>query len=314
MAKWLIRIAAILICVVLIVLAAGYLWVQSSIKKSLPQYSGRVAVSGIKEDVEIIRDTYGIPHIYARNESDLFFALGYAMAQDRMWQMDFYRRLGHGRLSEVLGEEFVETDRYFRLLSAAGINKGIPNELTFMLNSYADGVNAYLVRHRDRLPVEFKLLRYEPEPWNPDDYLAILKVVNWGLSVGWKVDLTASQILEKVGKRKFNDAFPVWPGNSPIIVNHESKIKSASLNSFLKTFRAIEKTAAVPSLAASNNWVISGAKSAGGKPILANDPHLMLSNPSFWWEAHLVCPTIDISGYGIAGVPGIPMGHNRNVA
>jgi len=200
------------------------------------------------------------------------------------------------------------------LLSAAGINKEIPNELTFMLNSYADGVNAYLISHRDRLPVEFKLLRYEPEPWDPKDYLAILKVVNWGLSVGWKVDLTASNILEKVGAKKFNEAFPVWPGNSPIIVNQESKIKSASLNSFLEIFSAIEKTAAFPSFAASNSWVISGAKSVGGKPILANDPHLALSNPSFWWEAHLVCPTIDMSGYGIPGVPGLPMGHNRNVA
>ena len=105
--------------------------------------------------------------------------------------MDFYRRLGHGRLSEVLGEEFVETDRYFRLLSAAGINKEIPGELSFMLNSFTDGVNAYLTSHRDRLPVEFKLLRYEPEPWDPEDYLAILnlgsircKVCRWKTNIG----------------------------------------------------------------------------------------------------------------------------------
>jgi penicillin amidase len=177
MKKWILRLGAVIVGVVLIVLAAGYLWFQLAIHKSLPQVSGRVSASGIKEDVEIIRDTYGVPHIYARNEPDLYFALGYAMAQDRMWQMDFYRRMGHGRLSEVLGKEFVQTDRYFRLLCAAGINKEIPNELSFISNSYADGVNAYLTSHRNRLPVEFKLLRYEPEPWNPEDYLAILKVV-----------------------------------------------------------------------------------------------------------------------------------------
>jgi len=314
MKKWILRGGAAIVCVVLIVLGAGYLWIQYTINKSLPQVSGRVSVSGIKEDVEIIRDTYGVPHIYARNEPDLYFALGYAMAQDRMWQMDFYRRLGHGRLSEVFGEEFVETDRYFRLLSAAGINKEVPNELSFMLNSFTDGINAYLISHRDRLPLEFKLLRYEPEPWDPEDYLAILKVANWGLSAGWKVDLSASNILEKVGEKKFHEAFPVSPGNSPIMVTPESKIKLAALNSFLKIFSAIEETAAFPSLAASNIWVVSGAKSAGGKPILVSDPHLALSNPAFWWEAHLVCPTIDMSGFGMPGVPGIPMGHNRNVA
>ena len=314
MKKWILRTGVILICFVLILLGVGYLWLQYTIKKSLPQLSGEVLVAGIKEDVEIIRDSYGVPHIYAQNEPDLYFALGYAMAQDRLWQMEFHRRLGHGRLAEIFGEEFVETDRYFRLLSAAGINREIPNELNFMLNSYADGVNAYLISHRDRLPMEFKLLRFEPEPWDPKDYLAILKVANLGLSAGWKVDLTASKILEKVGKKKFNEAFPVWPGNSPIIVNQESEIPSALLSSFLKIFGAIEKIAPFPSPAASNNWVISGAKSAGEKPILVSDPHLALSNPSFWWEAHLVCPTINMSGYGIAGVPGIPMGHNRNVA
>ena len=314
MKKWILRVGAAIVCVVVIVLGAGYLWVQYTIKKSLPQVSGRVSLSGIKEDVEIIRDTYGVPHIYARNEPDLYFALGYAMAQDRLWQMDFYRRLGHGRLSEVFGEEFVKTDRYFRLLSAAGINKEIPNELTFILNSYAAGVNAYLISHRGRLPVEFKLLRYEPEPWDPEDYLAILKVVNWGLSVGWKVDLTASKILEKVGENKFNQAFPVYPGSSPIMIPQESTISSILSHSLPNALGSMEKLVDLPSPAASNNWVVSGIKSVSGKPILANDPHLMLSNPSFWWEAHLVCPTIDVSGYAIAGVPGISMGHNRNVA
>jgi len=112
----------------------------------------------------------------------------------------------------------------------------------------------------------------------------------------------------------FREAFPVWPGNSPLMVSPESKIKLSSLDSYLKVFNVIEKTVAFPSLAASNIWVLSGAKTAVGKPILVSDPHLALSNPAFWWEAHLVCPTIEVSGFGIPGVPGIPMGHNRNVA
>ena len=128
MKKWILRIGVILACLLLVLVGAGYLWFQNAIKKSLPQFSGEVGVCGIKEEVEIIRDSYGVPHIRAQNEPDLYFALGYAMAQDRLWQMDFYRRLGHGRLSEIFGEEFVEVDRFFRLLSAAGLNKQFLNE------------------------------------------------------------------------------------------------------------------------------------------------------------------------------------------
>jgi len=314
MKKWIVRIAVGLVCILLIVLGAGYLWFQNTIQKSQPQLSGRLLVPGIKEEIEIIRDSYGVPHIYAKNEPDLYFAMGYAMAQDRMWQMEFFRRLGNGRLAEVFGEDFVETDRYFRLLTAAGLNKELPNDLAFLINSFADGVNAYLTNHRDRLPLEFKLLRFDPEPWHPEDYLAILKVVNWGLSVGWKVDLTANQILEKVGENKFKEAFPVYPGSSPIMIPKESTISSIFSNSLWNALSSLEKLVDLPAPSASNNWVVSGAKSTTGKPILANDPHLTLTNPSFWWEGHIVCPTINMSGYGIAGVPGIPMGHNQNVA
>ena len=314
MKKWILGIGTAIVGVVLIILGAGYLWFQLAVHKSLPQVSGRETVKGLSQEVEIIRDSYGVPHIYAQNEPDLFFALGYAMAQDRLWQMDFYRRLGHGRLSEILGEASIEADCYFRLLGAAGTNKKIPVELSFMLDAYADGVNAFLAGHLDRLPIEFRLLRYEPEPWRPEDYLAILRVANWGLSAGWKVDLSAGKILAKVGTKKFKEAFPVFPGSSPIFINPEIELTSESVDALLKIFSKIEKTAALPSFAASNNWVISSAKSSTGMPILASDPHLPLSNPSFWWEAHLVCPTVNMSGYGIAGVPGIPMGHNRHVA
>lgn len=306
--------AAILILAVFAAAGASYIWFKYTIKKSQPQLAGEILVSGIEEDVRIIRDVYGIPHIYARNEPDLFFALGYAMAQDRMWQMDFYRRLGGGRLSEIFGEEFVDTDRYFRLLSAAGINRQIPNELAYMLTAFADGVNAYLGNRQDRLPMEFKLLRYEPEPWQPEDYLAILKVVNWGLSVGLKVDLLAGRILEKVGEKKFREIFPVYPGSSPIIIPEESSISSIGADSLRTALVSLDKLINLPAPGASNNWVVSGIRSATGKPLLANDPHLSLTNPSFWWEGHIVCPTIDVYGYSVPGVPGIPMGHNRHVA
>jgi penicillin amidase len=120
MKKWFSIISAILLGLILVVTGGGYLWFQMAIKKSLPQTSGGITLDGLKGDVEIIRDTYGVPHIYAKNEPDLYFGLGYAMAQDRFWQMEFYRRLGHGRLSEVLGEKLVKVDRFFRTIAAAG--------------------------------------------------------------------------------------------------------------------------------------------------------------------------------------------------
>ena len=314
MKKWISIIGVILLGLILVVAGGGYLWFQQAIKKSLPQTSGEFALGGLKEDVEIIRDTYGVPHIYAKNEADLYFALGYAMAQDRLWQMEFYRRLGHGQLSEVLGEELVKVDRFFRMIAAAGLNKKNRDDLAFIPKSFADGVNAYLKTHSNRLPFEFKLLGYKPQPWTDEDYFAILKVVNWGSSVGWRVDLTAAKMLEKLGREKWKEAFPVWPNDAPLIIPEESRALSKLSTSLLETMRVAERLTTFSTLAASNNWVVSEMKSVTGKPILANDPHLALTNPSFWWEVHIVCPTINVSGFAIPGVPGIAVGHNLYVA
>jgi penicillin amidase len=314
MKKWISMIGMILLGLILVVALGGYIWFEWATRRCLPQTSGEIALAGLKEGVEIIRDTYGVPHIYAKNEPDLYFALGYAMAQDRLWQMEFLRRLGHGRLSEILGEELVKVDRFFRTIGAAGVNRKIPDDLAFLPNSFADGVNAYLKTHTDRLSFEFKLLGYKPQPWTSEDYIAILKVVNWGLSMGWKVDLTAAGILEKVGMEKWREAFPVWPDHAPLIVPEQLRGFSELSAPFLKTIWFAERLTGFSTSAASNNWIVSGKKSVTGKPILANDPHLGLTNPSFWWEAHMVCPTINVSGFAIPGVPGIAIGHNLDVA
>jgi penicillin amidase len=314
MKKWILIICIIVVGLIVVVAGGGYLWFQHTLTKSLPQTSGEVSLKGLKEDVEIIRDTYGVPHIYAKNEPDLFFALGYAMAQDRFWQMEFYRRVGYGRLSEVFGEDFVKADRYFRMLTAAGMNRSVPADLTFIFQSFAAGINCYLETHRDRLPFEFKLLGYTPEPWAVDDYLAVLKVMNWNLSFGWGADLTAARMLEKVGEERLREAFPVWPEDAPLIIPEESKSLSLSTNPTTETMRLVEQLTTISSAAASNNWVVSREKSATGKPILANDTHLGLTNPSVWWEVHMVCPTMNVSGFALPGTPGVAIGHNGHVA
>jgi len=312
--KWILIVLVVFLGLVFVAAGGGYLWFQKALKKGLPQTLGELELAGLKEKVQVIRDTYGVPHIYAKSEPDLFFALGYTAAQDRFWQMEFYRRLGHGRLSEVLGKDFVEVDRYFRLLTAAGLNREIPENLTFMYESFADGVNAYLESHQDRLPIEFSLVGYAPEPWADDDYLAILKVVNWGLSIGWEVDLTAAEMLEKVGEQKLRDAFPPWPGDGPLVIPEATKSLSKLLNPVKKTIHLVRSLTPISAPAASNNWVVSGKRSITGKPILANDTHLQLNNPSLWWEVHLVCPTINVSGFVLLGMPAVPVGHNLSTA
>ena len=298
----------------LLAAGGGYLWIQYTLVKSLPKIDGELVCADLSSPVEIIRDGYGIPHIYAQNETDLFFGMGYAMAQDRLWQMEFHRRLGSGRVSELFGEDFVKVDRYFRMLTAKGMRKEIPPELAPMARSFAHGINAYMDSLGDDLPAEFKLLGYRPEPWEIHDFLPVLKVVNWGLSSGWKVDLTASEVLDRVGKQQFEEAFPVWPDSAPMIVPDVS-VPLTRLNRWhQKIVKSAQCLSGVSFSCASNNWVVSGRNSATGKPILANDMHLGLSNPSFWWEVHMECPTIHATGFCVPGVPGISAGHNDHVA
>ena len=303
-----------LIGIAFLAAAVTLFWFQRTVSLSQPQVSGTTTVAGIRDSVEILRDVHGIPHIYARSEPDLFFAMGYAMAQDRLWQMEFYRRVGTGRLAEILGKEALDADRLFRTLAAAGKRRSLPDEAGFLTVAFAAGINAYLERHRDRLPLEFKLLGYQPEPWQPDDVSTIYTLINWGLSLGWKVDLTAADILKKVGEDLFREAFTPPAGAGRPIALEIDPIPTLDFSGAIATFLKVNRLTDFTPAPASNNWAISGARSVTGKPLLANDTHMPLTNPSLWWEVHLVCPTIDAAGFAIPGLPGLPLGRNRHVA
>ena len=313
-AKWLGIGLLGLIGAAVLAAAGTFFWFQRTVSKSQPQISGTITVAGIHDLVEIIRDVHGMPHIYAQNEPDLFFAMGYAMAQDRLWQMEFYRRVGTGRLAEILGEKALEADRHFRTLAAGGRHRSLPDEPGILTDAFTAGINAYLERHRDRLPLEFKLLGFQPEPWQSDDVSAIYTLINWGLSLGWKVDLTAADILKKVGKDRFRDAFaPPAEAGRPIALEIDP-IPTLDFSGVVATFSKVSRLTDFTPAPASNNWAISGTRSVTGKPLLANDTHMPLTNPSLWWEVHLVCPTIDAAGFAIPGLSGLPLGHNRHVA
>ncbi|MGW8186471.1 MAG: penicillin acylase family protein, partial [Desulfobacterales bacterium] len=243
---------------------ASFLWYKGTVSLSQPQVSGAVTVAGIRDPVKILRDVHGIPHIYAQNEPDLFFAMGYAMAQDRLWQMEFYRRVGTGRLAEILGKEALEADRHFRTLAAADERRSLPEEAGLLTDAFTAGINAYLERHRDRLPLEFRLLGFQPEPWQADDTISIYTLINWGLSLGWKVDLTSAEILKKVGKDRFRDAFaPPAEAGRPIVMEIDP-IPGYDFSAAAASLSELRRLTGFTPAPASNNWVISGARSVTG--------------------------------------------------
>ncbi|KPJ77561.1 MAG: hypothetical protein AMJ54_07560 [Deltaproteobacteria bacterium SG8_13] len=311
--KWLLLAAASIAAAGVLTVAAGVLWFHRAVSTSQPMISGTAAVSGLVQSVEIIRDEYGVPHITAANEPDLYFGMGYAMAQDRLWQMEFMRRLGQGRLAEILGADLLPVDRFFRTLSAGTNLEPRGDPYAFATAAFSRGINAFL-QQQENLPLEFRLLGYRPEPWTDSDYIAVLRVMNWGLSFGWKADLTAARMLETVGEEKLKDAFPHYPSDAPLIVTPDIRYPKSVIEPVAEQIRKVSAWLGPWGAAASNNWVISGQRSVSGKPVLANDTHLELSNPSAWWEVHLTCPTLDAAGFSIPGLPGLAVGHNRHAA
>jgi len=302
--KWFFIVLAALILVAGLVV---YLYLRST----LPGYCGERVVAGIDHEVEIIRDSWGVPHVYSKSETDAAFAIGYATAQDRLFQMDMTRRIVRGRLAEILGEKAVPLDRFFRLITAEKsleeLARGLPAELTAAMEAYAAGINAWLADPDAGLPVEFFILGYEPEPWTPADCMASYYFMAWGLSFSFEIELVWAKVLEKVGEELAAEILISYPGGYPVI--------TAGMGShFIKTAGEAAEALGTGSLGGSNNWVISGKKSKTGKPILADDMHLGHGMPGVWYEAHLNTPEGNASGVLIAGIPVVVVGANDHVA
>ncbi len=305
MKRWLIRIGAGFVA--LIVLAAlgltGYVW---SFAWSVPSYSGTVEVAGLTAPVEILRDRYAVPHIKARSFEDAAFGLGYVHAQDRMWQMEMSRRFIQGRLSEMFGASALATDASMRALglyeAAQDAVTNLSPETQRVLDAYAAGVNAYL-REGRRLPIEFTLAGDSPEAWTPADSVAVLKGMAFQLSGNMYGELARASLVPVLGRKGVQDFFPPF--------------SAAPLPDYLEGVYLTTRTGqayGVPDTTASDNWVVDGAHSVTGKPLLANDPHLGFSIPSVWYLAHLSFGDEDIAGGTLAGLPAIVAGRNRHVA
>ena len=301
--------------------AAGliYAWRQL-LKRSLPPSNGRVRLDGVFEAVEIIRDQWGVPHIFAQNEHDLFFAQGYVHAQDRMFQMDTQRRVGAGRISELAGPSGLATDRfsrYFGWIRAAEAQVlGVDVDTEAVLRAYSAGINAYI--EQGRLPLEFSLLGYKPEPWQLFDTAAWGAVLAWGLSVNWETELIRTLLLEALGPEKAVDLTPLYNNDYRTILP-DAKVGRRLATELLDAYR--QALLSIPlgkipdgSGIGSNNWVVNERHSASGRPILANDPHLPAIFPAFWYENHLVGGGFNVTGFTMPGVPGVIIGHNEHVA
>lgn len=293
-------------------LGAALAWTW--LRQSLPTIDGEAKARGLAAPVEIVRDEEGVPHLFAKSERDGAFAMGYVHAQDRLWQMEFQRRIAQGRLSEFLGERSYDVDRLMRTLGIARLSERIvarlDHETVASLEAYAAGVNAFLDTD-PVLPVEFQVFRIKPERWKPADTMGWLLVMAWDLSSNWRIELARMRFAAKLGPGRVNEIIPPYPGDAaPEIPDYRA------LYAELEPLAGALLAATPPHEEAvgSNNWVVSGARSETGKPLLANDPHLGLQAPALWYLAHISTPSGNVVGGTLPGVPFVVLGRNDHIA
>ncbi len=294
------------------VTALAYLY-----RRPLPKVNGTRKVSGLHAPVEIIRDHWGVPHIYAQHEDDLLFAQGYVHAQDRLWQMELQRRIGQGRLSEIFGELTFSADSLLRII---GLGRAARNDIAHAssetlhaLKAYALGVNTFIGANQNKLPLEFTLLRFKPEAWQPVDSLAWAKMMSWGLSFNWDAEIVRAELISKLGAERAARLQGDYTADNPIIIPEHTFVEV--MDRVAEHYREAEKWLPLQAVSGmSNNWVVDGNKSVTGKPLLANDPHLGLSMPAIWYENHLVSPEMESIGVSLPGTPGVVLGHNAELA
>jgi penicillin amidase len=347
---------AVLVVLVLVLMAGGgvlYYFKQylpnTVAKESFPQIDGELQVDGLEGKVDIYRDKMGIPHIYASTQHDLFFAQGFVHAQDRFWQMDFWRHIGSGRLSEMFGEGQIETDMFLRTLgwrqTAEQEYEQLSPNAKAIIDSYTEGVNAYLKDHTGAaLSLEYSILKlltpsYKVEAWTPVHSLTWGKAMAWDLGGNMDDEIQRAILLKTLTPEQLAELYPPYPEDYPVIVptisqnagsagNHSSPVAGINFQSQPLNFETLAgNIAALDTLLGprgsgigSNSWVISGQLTATGKPLLANDMHLAIQMPAIWYENSLhchpkndACP-FDVIGFSFPGVPGVVAGHNDRIA
>lgn len=338
--RWLARILEVLLVVLLVAAVALAVF----IRRSFPDIDGEIGVAGLEARSQVIRDVNGVPHITADTAHDLFMTQGFVHAQDRFWQMDFWRHVSGGRLAELFGEGQIEADMFLRTLGFRHIAQQeydeASDELRSTLDAYAEGVNAYMaLRSGSALSFEYAVVGlqnpgYEPDPWTPVDTLAWSKVMAWDLRASLDEEIDRAVLSQTLPLEAVEQLYPPYPDGHPVIVTEDvsegAPLTAASptridyTNLLGRVGDAIEQidrlTGGGLDGIGSNNWVVAGSRTETGSPLLANDPHLGIQMPSIWYENDLRCATVDdecpytVTGFSFPGVPGVVLGHNERIA
>ncbi len=350
---FLVRGLGVIVILAVVLGAAGAFYFKSYLPKtvapkSFPQVDGEIKLEGLDGPVDIYRDKMGIPHIYASTSHDLFFAQGYVHAQDRFWQMDAWRHIGSGTLSEMFGKGQVETDTFLRTLgwrlTAEQEYAGLDPVSKSIIDSYTAGVNAYLSDHdTTALSLEYAVLGllspdYRIEKWTPVNSLTWGKAMAWDLRGNMGEEIERAVLLKAFTPEQVAELYPTYPEDHPVIVNEmggsalnvQSQTSQVVSNLELSAldFKPLADRLALLDEAlgpagdgmGSNSWAVSGTRTSTGMPLLANDPHLSIQMPSIWYQAHLECKPVteecpyNVAGFTFAGVPGVIIGHNDRVA
>ena len=305
------RGSAIFLGLLVVALGTGWWWIH----RSVPPLDGRIPLAGLRDAVEVRFDRFAVPHVFARSDRDAWRAVGYLQARDRLWQMELYRRAASGRLSELLGEATLAIDQRFLTLglrlAAEREWDRTPPDVRSAFESYAAGVNAAMSVGRGTLPLEHQLLGLAPEPWTPIDSFAISKLFAWRLGENHRAELLRYALLQEMGPRGL-ELFPGSPEWTPVILPPADRAEGREQRAELVYPPGLEWLSP-DAHAMSNSWVIHGSRTASGRPILANDPHLAIEMPSVWWEAHVVSGALDVAGVTIPGIPFVVIGHNARI-
>ncbi len=332
------RVLLVLLFLLLLVVAGalvtGGVWLKHKMQSSLPELDGSLLTPGLSAPVTVRRDQHGVPHIEAANLDDLLFAQGYVTAQDRLWQMDMARRMAAGEAAEILGPKLVEHDRMQRILAmratAERLTANLDDQDRRLFDDYARGVNAFIGAHSDRLPAEFRLLMYQPKPWQPvDTMLVVLSMVQM-LDEHWPDKLTRERITARLGPTVAADLYPTgsWRDHPP--VNTEPPITAPQPNmpdiplddsqdavlhdDLVSLQRLTGHRDCLTCAPGSNEWVVSGSRTASGRAMLSNDMHLDQEIPNIWYESDLKAPELHVAGVTVPGLPLIAAGHNEHIA